>query len=127
MSRMKVKIVLNSPQWDLLVARDGIEAYDIIRRESPDLVVLDIQIPGIDGLEVVRKVREEDGNRDTIFLAVTAYAMKGDEEKILAAGCDGYVSKPIDTRALPRRVKELLGLGDVSPSLSGEQDFFGGT
>jgi CheY-like chemotaxis protein len=69
---------------------------------------MDIQLPGIDGLELTRELKSQDRFRDVLVIALTAYAMKGDEEKALAAGCDGYVTKPLDVDALPRYIAERL-------------------
>jgi two-component system cell cycle response regulator len=74
---------------------------------------MDIQLPGMDGLELTRRLKADPAMRGTIILALTAYAMKGDEEKVMAAGCDGYVSKPIDTRTLPDIIAGYLAaIGD---------------
>jgi CheY-like chemotaxis protein len=69
---------------------------------------MDIQLPGIDGLELTRQLKANPLTRDIRILGLTAYAMKGDEEKIMAAGCDGYIAKPIDTRTLPRVIERYL-------------------
>jgi CheY-like chemotaxis protein len=72
------------------------------------LILMDVQLPGIDGLELTRRLKTDPATRDIKILGLTAYAMKGDEEKILAAGCDGYIAKPIDTRTLPRVIGHYL-------------------
>ncbi len=69
---------------------------------------MDIQLPGIDGLELTRRLKSDPRYRTIVILALTAYAMKGDEDKARAAGCDGYITKPIDTRRLPIVIKEHL-------------------
>jgi CheY-like chemotaxis protein len=69
---------------------------------------MDIQLPGMDGLELTRRLRSDPKTRDTLILALTAYAMRGDEQKARDAGCDGYIPKPIDTRALPVVIKGYL-------------------
>ena len=74
----------------------------------PDLILMDIQLPGMDGLALTRLLKADATTRDIVVVALTAYAMKGDEERVLAAGCNGYVSKPIDTRSLPRVVAGFL-------------------
>lgn len=109
------ELILKHPAVDLFIARDGPTALEIIARERPDLILLDIQIPGINGLEVARRVRNQFGFHDVVIIAVTAYAMVGDKEKILAAGCDEYISKPVDTRSLPALVFNHLGLGNAVP------------
>jgi CheY-like chemotaxis protein len=69
---------------------------------------MDIQLPGMDGLELTRRLKENSSTKDVIVIAVTAYAMKGDQERMLDAGCDGYLTKPIDTRALPATMARFL-------------------
>jgi len=69
---------------------------------------MDLQLPGMDGLTLTRKLKADPGTRDIVIIALTAYAMKGDDERARAAGCDGYVSKPIDTRTLPGVVAGFL-------------------
>ncbi len=103
-------ILLRKSPVNLITASDGNEALDIIRREKPDLVILDIQIPGVSGIEVLKEIKAEPEFQDIIFIAVTAYAMQGDKEKILAAGSDYYMSKPIDTRQFPKMVCEILDI-----------------
>ena len=70
--------------------------------------MLDLQLPGLDGLSLTRQLRAQPATRDLVIIAVTAHAMLGDEQKALDAGCDGFITKPIDTRELPRRLAELL-------------------
>ncbi len=108
------RILLNRPGWELFLARDGEEALRTISEEEPDLIVLDIQIPKVSGLDLVERVRSDPDRTGTKIIAVTAYAMNGDREKILQAGCDGYVSKPIDTRAFPGIVASFLPTNDVT-------------
>jgi len=97
-----------SLDFQVLVARNCEEALDMIQNEKPDAVVLDIQIPGISGIEVAKAVRANPDVAGTPIIAVTAYSMAGDKEKILAAGCDYYLSKPIDTRGFPRTIQSVL-------------------
>jgi len=99
---------LRPVQAQIIVARNGHEALELILNEKPDLVILDIQIPGISGIEVVKSVRQNPEFADMPVIAVTAYTMVGDKEKILNAGCNYYLSKPIDTRAFLRIIQALL-------------------
>ena len=78
--------------------------------EDVDLVLLDLQLPGMDGLTFARLLRANPDTRDLVIVAVTAHAMMSDEQAALAAGCDGFITKPIDTRALPARVAQFLAL-----------------
>jgi CheY-like chemotaxis protein len=112
-------MVLRPLNAELLVARNGKDALDLIQAEKPDAVVLDIQIPGISGIEVAKAVRANPDVAGTPIIAVTAYSMAGDKEKILAAGCDYYLSKPIDTRAFPTIIQDILD-GNVPEIGSGE-------
>jgi CheY-like chemotaxis protein len=89
-------------------ALDAEFAIGSIQNNRPDVILMDIQLPGIDGLELTRLLKAEPGTRDIIIIAVTAYAMKGDQDKALAAGCDDYITKPIDTRALPDTIARHL-------------------
>jgi len=83
-------------------------ALAAIRANRPDVVLMDIQLPGIDGLELTRRLKADPETRDIVIVAVTAYAMKGDQDKALAAGCDDYITKPIDTRSLPETIARHL-------------------
>jgi CheY-like chemotaxis protein len=80
---------------------------------QPRLILMDIQLPGMDGLELTRRLKADEATRQIAIVAVTSYAMKGDEEKARRAGCDGYLSKPIDTRTLARHVAEQLARARV--------------
>ena len=102
------EMTLRSENYTLLKATDGEEALDIARRERPDLIMMDIQLPKMNGLEVTRKLREIPAFSHTPIIGLTAYAMKGDEERIIEAGCDVYLSKPINTCELPEVIAEML-------------------
>jgi len=80
---------------EILETRDGIEALKLARQHRPDLILMDIQLPEVSGLEITRWLKEDDELRSIPVVAVTAFAMKGDEEKIRAGGCEAYISKPI--------------------------------
>jgi CheY-like chemotaxis protein len=77
----------------------------------PDLILMDIALPGMDGLTLTRKLKADPRFKDVPVVALTAFAMKGDDRKALDAGCDGYITKPIDTRALPEQVQAFLRRG----------------
>jgi CheY-like chemotaxis protein len=106
-----ITYLLASPARDVRTATDAREALDILASFRPDLILLDIQLPDIDGLELTRRLRQSPMTRATVIVAVTAYAMKGDEEKARAAGVDGYISKPIEKHAFRRMVTEYLETG----------------
>lgn len=103
-------MVLRALNVELLVARTGMEALEQIQRHHPAVVIMDIQLPEINGLEVIARVRKDPTTAKIPIVAVTAYAMKGDREKILACGATDYVSKPIDTRAFPRIIQDHLSM-----------------
>jgi len=90
--------LLQSAGHTVLSALDAEAALTMAREELPDLILMDIQLPGIDGLEATGRLKRDDETRAIPVLALTALAMKGDEERIRAAGCDGYIAKPIDYR-----------------------------
>jgi len=100
--------LLENQGYDVRTAVDGEEALDVLSSFHPDLVLLDLQLPGMDGLELARRLKADPGNDRMLVVAVTASAMKGDEEKATEAGCDGYITKPIDTRSLPKLVASYL-------------------
>ena len=103
-----VRILLASEGYDVRTAADAEEALNVLKEFYPRLILMDIQLPGIDGLELTRRLKSDPATRDITILGLTAYAMKGDKERIIAAGCDGYIPKPIDTRTLPELVAGYL-------------------
>ena len=106
---MKVIMVTLRPHgYTLLEATDGEEALEIAVRDKPNLILMDMQLPKMSGLEVTRRLRQMPAFNHTPILAVTASAMKGDEGKMIEAGCDAYLSKPVNTRELPGVVAEIL-------------------
>ncbi len=102
--------------YNILQAREGIEALKLARRHRPDLIVMDIQLPGMSGLEVTKWIKEDDALRAIPVVAVTAFAMKGDEEKIRQAGCDAYIAKPMSTSSFLKTIERLLGQHDKENS-----------
>jgi CheY-like chemotaxis protein len=101
--------------YDVRTAASAAEALALLETFRPRLILMDLQMPGMDGFELTRKLKAAEATRDILIVAVTAYAMKGDEERAREAGCDGYLSKPIDTRALPGIIAGYLeGGGSVS-------------
>jgi CheY-like chemotaxis protein len=108
MNMRLIEMILKSDNYLLLKAIDGEEALAIAAIDHPDLVLMDIRLPKISGLEVAKRLREKAQFSHTPIIALTAHAMKGDMEKAFEAGCDSYVSKPIDTRQLPQLVADML-------------------
>ncbi len=102
------EMVLRARNYTLLKATDGEEVLDMAMSERPDLIIMDIQLPRVNGLEVTRKLRETPALSHTPIIAITAYAMKGDKERVIESGCDAYLSKPINTRELPEMIAEML-------------------
>jgi len=100
--------VLAADGMDVEVAVDATEAARRMAAFRPDLVLMDIQLPGVDGLTLTRQIKADPTHRHVIVLAFTAYAMKGDEARMLQAGCDGYLSKPIDVGRFAGQVRSWL-------------------
>lgn len=103
------RIALECEGFVVRTAADGESAIELVRTLHPRLILMDIQLPGLDGLEVTRRLKADAATRSIIIIAVTAYAMKGDREKALEAGCDGYITKPLDPILLPGQVGDYLG------------------
>lgn len=102
------KIVLGGFGYDLRVAASADEALKVLEQVKPDLILMDIQLPGISGLDLTRVIKADPNYHDITIIAITAFGMKGDREMALAAGCDGYLSKPIDIDEFPKTISELL-------------------
>ncbi len=107
-SRELVVKILKNRGYQMIEAVDGEEALEKAIAENPDLILLDISIPKIDGYEVTRRLKSQIKFKDTPIIALTAHAMKGDREKALEAGCEGHISKPIDIHELPDQIKSYL-------------------
>ncbi len=103
-----IEMTLRAENYTLLKATDGEEALEMAARERPDLIIMDIQLPKLSGLEVTGRLRQVAGFEDVPIIAITAYAMKGDKEKSIEAGCNAYLPKPINTRELPNLIAEML-------------------
>ena len=102
------RVILTVEGYEVQTAADAEEALRVLQSFTPRLILMDLQLPGMDGLEFTRRLRRDPAWQHVRIVALTAYAMKGDEEKALAAGCDGYITKPIDTERLARLVAEQL-------------------
>jgi two-component system cell cycle response regulator DivK len=102
-------MTLKSRGYELIYAVDGEEAVSTALNEKPDIILMDMQLPKISGIDAIKQIREHPDFSQIPILALTAYAMKGDEDKYIDAGCTSYMSKPINTRELPMKVAELLG------------------
>jgi len=103
-----VRVLLLSEGYDVRTAVDAEEALRVLETFTPSLILMDLQLPGMDGLELTRQLKADPERHSIAIVALTAYAMKGDELKALTAGCDGYIAKPIDVEELPKTLSALL-------------------
>lgn len=106
------RLLLTTDGYDVATAPDAEQAIEAIRSFQPRLVLMDVQLPGMDGLELTRQLKADPATRHILVVALTAYAMKGDEEKARAAGCDGYVTKPVEPEVLTGTLRALLSPAD---------------
>ncbi len=109
-NRQILRDLLGSVGYDLIEAWDGETALTTLASQRPDLILMDIQLPGIDGYEVTRRIKADPGLRGIPIIAVTSYALSGDDDKAFKAGCDAYISKPYSPRQLLAKVREYLPL-----------------
>ena len=107
-NRRIVRDLLTHAGFELLEATTGDESIAMAERERPDLILMDIQLPGVDGYEATRRIKANPALARVPIIVVTSYALSGDEDKAMAAGADGYVSKPFSPRALLAKVRALL-------------------
>lgn len=110
-----LSFLLSANGYRVRTAATANEALDALELEPPRLILMDLQLPGMDGLALTRRLRADPKTRGAVIVAVTAYAMMGDEARALEAGCDAYITKPIDTRTLPARISSFLNAGRPSP------------
>jgi two-component system, cell cycle response regulator DivK len=101
--------VLDAHGYATLQTRTGLEALTLAKKHRPDLILMDIQLPEVSGLEVTKWLKEDDNLRDIPVVAVTAFAMKGDEERIRQGGCEAYISKPISVPMFLGTVRQFIG------------------
>jgi two-component system cell cycle response regulator DivK len=100
--------MIESQDYDVLQASDGRAALDLAHQLHPDLIIMDLQLPDMSGLDVTRSLKADSDTRDIAIIATTAYALRGDEEKIQASGCDGYMAKPISVSDLLELIETLM-------------------
>lgn len=103
-----ISFILKKNGFKVVEARTGKEAVDLAVEEKPDLILMDIQLPDIDGLEATRRIRDSEADSGIPIIALTSYAMVGDREKALAAGCSGYIEKPIDPKSFMDETRKYL-------------------
>mgnify|MGYP001618177310 FL=1 len=101
--------LLEARGYRVVQAKGGREALEVAEREQPDLILMDLQLPEMDGLEATRLLKQGESTKHIIVVALTAHAMLGDEEKAREAGCSGYIPKPINTREFPGVIAGFLG------------------
>ena len=104
-----LRVLLAGEGYAVRTAIDAEDAMAVLQEFRPRLILMDLQMPGMDGLELTRRLKKDPVLAETVIVALTAYAMKGDEDKALEAGCDGYITKPIDTRMLTATIAGYLG------------------
>jgi CheY-like chemotaxis protein len=103
-----VRGILSTTSYEMIEAVDAETGLLIVREHRPDLILMDIQLPGMDGLSATNVIKSEKSIDDIPVIALTSYAMQGDEEKALEAGCAGYITKPFDAKSLLKIIKEFL-------------------
>jgi two-component system, cell cycle response regulator DivK len=111
------RVILSGEGYEIRTANDAEEALQVLEAFEPRLILMDIQLPGLDGLQLTKRLKSDPRRRAITILALSAYAMKGDEERALAAGCDGYITKPIDPDTLLTEVRRALASSERLPSL----------
>jgi two-component system, cell cycle response regulator DivK len=107
-NRQIMRDLLAASGYASIEAETGDQGLALAERETPDLILMDIQLPGMDGYEVTRRIKANAALRHIPIIAVTSYALSGDDQKAFAAGCDGYVTKPVSPRVLLAKIKQYL-------------------
>lgn len=107
-NRILVRRILMAEGYEVLEAENATSALDILARETPDLILVDINMPDIDGYTLTSRLKSQERFQQVPIIALTANVMKGDREKSLRAGCDGYIQKPVDVDALPHQIARFL-------------------
>jgi two-component system, cell cycle response regulator DivK len=109
------RLLLGAEGHDARTAIDAEQAIKLLETFHPRLILMDIQLPGMDGLELTRKLKADPRTRHILIIALTAYAMRGDEARARAAGCDGYVAKPLDVHTLPGVIARCIASAEGKP------------
>ena len=107
-NRLLVRRILLSEDYSLLEATDAMDALNVLKTAQPDLILMDINMPDMDGYTLTAKIKSMPGFERVPILAVTANVMRGDKEKTLEAGCDGYIQKPLDIEQLTREIERFI-------------------
>lgn len=116
-----VAFLLGTNGFSVRVAGNAEEALAALHERVPRLILMDLQLPGMDGLTLTRKLKADPRTSAAFIVAFTAYAMKGDEQKAIDAGCEAYITKPIDTRSLPAKLREYLASRRAPPDSTPEE------
>jgi CheY-like chemotaxis protein len=103
-----IRFMLEKSGYEVIEAREGAVGVELAVKEKPDLVIMDVQLPDIDGLEATKRIRASEADGDISIIALTSFAMAGDREKALAAGCTGYIEKPIDPDTFIAEIEKYL-------------------
>ncbi|KAF0208324.1 MAG: response regulator [Actinomycetota bacterium] len=111
-NRYLVTFLLEKSGYVVVVAEDGEEAVAAVAEHVPDIILMDVQLPKLDGYEATRRIKADERFAGIPLIALTAHSMKGDRGKAMAAGCDDYITKPVDADQLISRIEELLGTRD---------------
>jgi len=101
--------ILEKNGYGVICAESGRKGIELALKERPDFILLDIKLPDMDGLEVLKRIRESEINSEIPIIAITSYAMAGDRERMIEAGCNGYIEKPIDPEKVIQQIKEIIG------------------
>jgi two-component system cell cycle response regulator DivK len=104
-----IRYALNRDGYEVISASTGEAGIELALLERPFFILMDINLPGIDGLETARRIRSSEADGKIPIIAVTSFAMAGDKERILAAGCNGYIEKPIDPAAIVKKIHSIIG------------------
>jgi CheY-like chemotaxis protein len=108
MNRRVAEFLLKAQGYIVYEAKDGQEAYDLAKKHLPDLILMDLQLPGVDGFATTRAIKQNASTQNIPIVALSAYAMSGDADRAIEAGCDGYITKPIDPDEFPKTVASFL-------------------
>jgi len=103
-----IKFMLEKSGYEVIEAREGAVGVELAVKEKPDLILMDLQLPDIDGLEATKRIRASKANGEIPIVAITSFAMAGDREKALAAGCTGYIEKPINPETFMAEIEKYL-------------------
>jgi len=113
LNRKLVTAILRPHGYNLLIAVDGEQAIEIATREQPDLILMDMQLPKVSGYEATKTLKSQPETKNIPIVALTAHAMENERERAMTARCDGYITKPIDTRAFPDMIRQYLDLRET--------------